>query len=73
MCIVRKTDCIKHGFILKRLQLNQDAQFTKINLTRYLEQQKKNTIPNYFPDAKGNIKDTLKILNAAMNNKKELY
>ena len=44
----KKTDCIKYGFILKRLQLNPDTQFTKINLPQYLEQQKKNTTPNYF-------------------------
>ena len=71
MPVVRKTDCINYGFILKRLQLNQDTKFTKINLPRYLEQQKKNT-SKLLSDAKGNIKDTLKIVNAAMN-KKELY
>ena len=46
--LVRKTDCIKYGFILKRLQLNPDTKFTKMNLPQYLEQQKKNTTPNYF-------------------------
>ena len=48
MPVVRKTDCIKYGFILKRLQLNPDTKITKINLPQYLEQQKKNTTPNYF-------------------------
>ena len=45
MLVVRKTDCIKYGFILKRLQLNP---FTKINVPQYLEQQKRITTPNYF-------------------------
>ena len=37
----KKNDCIQFDFILKRLQLNQDTQFAKINLPRYLEQQKR--------------------------------
>ena len=69
MPVVRKTDCIKYGFILKRLQLNQDTKFTKINLPRYLEQQKKNT-SKLLSDAKANIKYTWIMLNAAMNKKK---
>ena len=48
MIVISKTDCIKYGFILKRLQLNSDTKLTQINLPRYLEQQTKNTILNYF-------------------------
>ena len=70
MLVVRKTDCKKYGFILKRLQLNPDTKLKKINLPRYLEHQVKEHYSKLLSDAKGNIKDTWTIFNAAMNTKK---
>ena len=70
MLLVRTIDCIKHGFILKRLQLNQDTKFTKNKLTSILRTAEKEHYSKLLSDAKGNIKDTWKNLNAAMNKKK---
>ena len=72
MLVVRKTDCIKYGFILKRPQLNPDKKTYKNKLTSILRTAENERYSKLLSDAKGNIKDTWKILNEAMNKKRAL-
>ena len=72
MPVVRKIDSIKYDFIPKRLQLNQDTKIYKNKLTSILRTAEKEHYSKLLSDAKGNIKDTRKILNAAMNKKRAL-
>ena len=70
--VIRKTDCIKYGFIIKRLQLNPYNFFYKSKFTSILRAVEKEHYSKLLSDAKGNLKGAWKIVNAAIN-KKELY
>ena len=69
MPVVRKTDCIKYGFILTPAAESR-YNIYKNKLTSILRTAEKEHYSKLLFDAKGNIKDTWKILNVAMNKKK---